>query len=376
MALKIETLNIERFRAIRSLKLEGLKRVNLITGKNNSGKSSVLEALRILADNCSPAVISGILHEREEDVDNNEYPGSDSSDAGFSQIRNLFHNYPQKLENLEPIFISAIGDESSRNLKIGVEWIHEERTRDGAKKIAGGVRGNIIAEGFSQLALALDIGGLERFVPLEAIRSRDRGYCGVRSEFGDIPQIPTIFVSPYSGETTSTLSALWDAIAISDHEVDVIQALRIIDKNIKAVTMIGSGRLNDPRIAVVQSNNIPHPVPLRSFGAGMNHLFGIILSAVNASNGLLLIEEFENGIHHTIQTDVWRVIFNLARRLNIQVFATTHDWDSIEAFQIATAEFHDEGQLIRLTRKGEDTIPTRFSEEDLAIVTRERIEVR
>ena len=69
--------------------------------------------------------------------------------------------------------------------------------------------------------------------------------------------------------------------------------------------------------------------------SGLNRLFGIILSLVNAKDGLLLIDEVENGMHHSVQLDLWRVIFRLSRQLNIQVFATSHSWDSVEAFQKA-----------------------------------------
>lgn len=49
MEPRIQTLQIEQFRALRKLRIEGLGRVNMITGKNNTGKSSVLEALRIFS---------------------------------------------------------------------------------------------------------------------------------------------------------------------------------------------------------------------------------------------------------------------------------------------------------------------------------------
>ena len=103
---------------------------------------------------------------------------------------------------------------------------------------------------------------------------------------------------------------------------------------------------------------------------------GIILSLVNAKNGLLLIDEFENGIHHSVQEDTWKVIFAKAKDLNIQVFATTHSWDAISAFQKAAADTPEDGVLVRLTRQGSDLIPTVFQEDELAIVARDEIEVR
>ena len=81
-------------------------------------------------------------------------------------------------------------------------------------------------------------------------------------------------------------------------------------------------------------------------------------------------------MHHSVQLDAWRAVFELSRRLDIQVFATSHSWDSIEAFQKAAAETPEAGVLVRLSRKGEDIVSTVFAEAELAVATRDRIEVR
>ena len=72
MKPRIASLSIERFRSLQRVKIEGLGRVNLVTGRNNTGKSSILEALRILASDASPSVLSRILRYREEDIGETE----------------------------------------------------------------------------------------------------------------------------------------------------------------------------------------------------------------------------------------------------------------------------------------------------------------
>ena len=100
------------------------------------------------------------------------------------------------------------------------------------------------------------------------------------------------------------------------------------------------------------------------------------LNLVNARGGLLLIDEFENGLHHTVQTDIWRMVFRLANQLDVQVFATTHSRDAVRAFQKAAEESPEVGVLLRLARRGEDIIPTVADEGELAVATRHDIEVR
>ena len=169
---------------------------------------------------------------------------------------------------------------------------------------------------------------------------------------------------------------LWDRIALTDEEKDVVEALHIIAPTISGVNMVRDKSVFRSRTAIVRAGDIPQPVPLRSFGDGLNRLFGIILSLVNAHGGFLLIDEFENGLHYSVQLDTWRTVFRLAQSRDIQVFATSHSWDTIEAFQKAAAETAEAGVLIRLARKDENIIPTVFSENELAIATRDRIETR
>ena len=109
----------------------------------------------------------------------------------------------------------------------------------------------------------------------------------------------------------------------------------------------------------------------------MWRILGIALAQVNAKDGILLIDEFENGLYYSVQPDLWRFIFRLAHSLNVQVFATTHRWDCIEAFQRAAREDRqEEGLLIRLESKKGEIGVTLYDEQELTIATREHIEVR
>lgn len=388
---RIASLSVERFRALREIRIAGLGRVNLITGRNNTGKSSLLEALRILLSGASPAVVRSILDEREEDLGSaGDAHRSDAMD-GLFQLSTLFCGFPQLFENPGPLVIATTGDPRPMRLTLGVDRFLVRTADDGMTPIGLGERalGDDASIGPGLPALVLDIDGREQILPLtyygtskgtailEAMRYqyqyRD---ASPRAELGERMSVPCVYVGPYAGKQTSGLGALWDTIALSDREPDVVDALRIIDPRIVAVSMVGGDGPHTRRTAIVRAENLPRPVPLRTYGDGLNRLFGIVLSLVNAKDGLLLVDEFENGMHHSVQLDAWRAIFRLAARLNIQVFATSHSWDAIEAFQKAAAETPEHGVLVRLTRKGEHIVPTVYCEEDLRVATRDRIEVR
>lgn len=371
----IGTLSIERFRAFRYLEIERFGRVNLITGRNNTGKSSVLEALRILASNASPSIVYDILHFREEDTRETEESTQPTDVGSLFSLSNLFYGFPQLSAKLEPMVIAANGGQRPMRLSMGVGWFSEERQADGSRRR---VPQQPELFGDSELVPALvvsETGAPDRFLPLDFWNRYSRGRLA-SSLFSTERKLPCEFVSPYGGERTATLGPLWDKIALSDHEEDIVKALRIIDPKISAVSMIGGQESRQPRTAIVRSEGLPRPVNLRSFGDGLNRLFGIVLSLVNAKDGLLLIDEFENGMHYSVQLDVWRAVFRLARHLDVQVVATSHSWDTVEAFQKAASEDPEDGVLIRLSRKGEDILPTLFREHELAVATHDRIEVR
>ena len=71
-----------------------------------------------------------------------------------------------------------------------------------------------------------------------------------------------------------------------------------------------------------------------------------------ARNGMILIDEVENGLHYSVLVDVWRKLNWLSREFNVQVFATTHSYECMEAARDAFKEAEDEDLLIhRISRR-------------------------
>ena len=373
--LHFPNLTIKGFRGIRELTIPQLGRVNLITGKNNTGKSSVLEALQIFANNAAPWVILDILEFREEVSGRNGNRQHLSYLQGMTYLSALFCGFPAKLPEFKPIVILTETERRSKILEIEMDMASlAGDDEEGYSWVTSGSPNFDISN--CELALVRKTESSRRLHRLSRFTRDSRSRRSLFSFGIDEPRIPCVLADPYSGETTVALVELWDDVVLTDLEREVVEALKIINPGIAAISMIGTDRDGDARRAMVRSEEIPRPVPLRTFGDGMNRLLGIALSLVNAGGGLLLIDEFENGLHYSVQPDVWRMIFGLSQKLDIQVFATTHSRDTVEAFQKAAAESPEEGTLIHLTSRNGESIPTVFTEEELAIITRDNIEVR
>jgi len=179
------------------------------------------------------------------------------------------------------------------------------------------------------------------------------------------------------GLKSRLINKFWDTIALSDAEADVLSALRIIGPDLVALNLVGVESKSGERVAKIRVAGVDEPIPLRSMGEGMNRMFGIALALVNAKDGMLLIDEVDTGLHYSVLPDLWKLIFEVAHRLNVQVFATSHSWDCIQAFQLAAEENQEEeGVLVRLENRKAGIGAVTFDEMELAIVTREQIEVR
>lgn len=377
-SVHISDLTIKGYRGLSEIMIPQLGRVNLFTGKNNTGKSSLLEAVRLLAGNGSLRVVYEILNSREEGTSR----ASNSTDSSLEhddvlQVSPLFNGFPDFSERCPPIVISANYLSEYKRLEIGMDWVVVEEDSDGNRRLI--TRSDTILGEYDDIpadaipALRVEAAGRKR------IQRLNRPFSRFRFRRATTPSdnlVPYQFVGPNGIENTEVLDDLWSAIALTDIEQDVIEALRIIEPEISGVSMVSSDERPRSRTAIVRAKNIPRPVPLRSFGDGLNRLFGVVLSLVNVPGGLLLIDEFENGLHYSVQSDAWRMIFRLARDLDVQVFATTHSKDAVKAFSKAASESPEDDVFVRLVRRNGKIITTMLEEDSLASLVEMGTEVR
>ena len=114
---------------------------------------------------------------------------------------------------------------------------------------------------------------------------------------------------------------IWDSITLTDDENEAVEALRLIlGDGVDRVAVVGDDRAHyrtSGRRVVVKLQGHEKPVPLRSLGDGATRLFGVALALANSRNGLVLIDEAENGIHYSVHHDFWRVVLQMAHRNNV-----------------------------------------------------------
>ncbi len=107
-------------------------------------------------------------------------------------------------------------------------------------------------------------------------------------------------------------------------------------------------------------------IPLSFMGEGLTSLAAIILKISGTADGVLLIDEIENGFHHSTLVNVWKAIGQAARQFNTQIFATTHSWECITAAHHAFSESENyDFRLHRLDRDEDEISVKTYDQESL-----------
>lgn len=359
--LKLQSLSIKNYRSLRDISVERIGRLNLITGPNNAGKTSLLEVIRIWAARSDISTLTGIIDARDEsrlpvqEIDN---PHKDEN--YLLGCLCLFAGYPTLEDSVQlPILIT--------DGKADLEIFVDEQKIDWPSISGVEVQGDIGKATLWSLNVSAEDQPTRSF-PIFSTYSVSEPLGNPRHLLmNGTTSTPCLSISSGSvnGIIGSDTAKLWDAIALTDREEAVLRGLRIIEPRIVRLNYIHGERGN--RIPVVRLLGIDRPVPLRSLGDGVTRLFQILLALANAAGGFLTVDEFENGLHYSIQEASWRVVLELARELDVQVFATTHSNDSVEAFEQVSEAAADDMVLIRLVRDSGTVRAETLGSEKLAL---------
>ncbi len=367
----LPSLYIENFRLFDTLTIKRLGRVNLIVGRNNAGKSAFLEAVWLYVSNASLSAIEDIIIARQENYgsDSRNYPNLLSSNP----VRHFFKGH--KIPDLtSPGFTIAIKEnEAPLTVKTAAFIVEESIDKKNIRKIEPEELQNSNTSYFDDVDIFVIS---EKNNVTQRYFSEERGFLPItaRNSFKiELPSKPCLFVST-QGLTDTKAAELWDAISLQEPEKDVLESLKFVEKSIVGLAFVVGDRRE--RVPVVKLANQNERLPLKSLGDGVTRVFHIILALVNAKGGVLLIDEFENGLHWTVQQSVWEVLFRLAETLDVQVFCTTHSRDCIAGFGKVWTQYPQTGAFFRLYNRNQSIFAEEYDIEALADSLETDVEVR
>jgi len=377
----IPSLHISGFKLFRDIELPRLGSLNLFVGKNNTGKTCLLEAVELYASG-SPWDMLRIASRREPDSAKSRRLESFDpfeSDTFLQPLLNIFHREHGRI--VMPVRLSAGNPEGDLQLNwdpMLADILEHDATFLNVDKNEPSPRKrhlrHILEDGLSltrgrkkQRPLLLEL-AMRRHPISEEMREVE----GWRN-----PDAAPVAFLPARGFTNSEAKRFWDNAQLAGKDELLVQWLSFIEPEARDLRYIGD---SDSGVGVpyLKMNGDRSRTPLSSMGDGLERLFHIGLAMVNASGGILLIDEFENGLHWEVQEQLWKALFEAANQFGVQVFATTHSNDCIRAFMDAQSNLllSSESYVYRLERSGDDTYAHELLRLGLEAAMRQGVEVR
>jgi hypothetical protein len=335
MISKIEVYN---FRCFRSLKLEGLKRVNLIVGENSSGKSSFLESIFLSSGTMAPHTVFQMRGIRK-------MGGQVAFPVDQQGYRALWEDLFFDFDEDKKVSIKIIGNPSSDGRSLRIEYVAPVGTQElpFEKLTAPSTAANRVQQtGMPQIEFKWRRDGHPEVIAKPKFVSTGMQVDTLADYF------PCVWFTPGVAETPDENAKRYSHL---DKRGELGPVKKAICKEFPFIQEISIDyHAGIPMLfAKVEGKSRKMPVPLIS--DGVNRLVGICLGLANFSGGTVLIDQLEDGFHHKLLPSIWKSIYTLADEFGVQVFVSSHSAECIEAMMEVVKEHPEDFALLRAIRK-------------------------
>lgn len=343
----IDSVEIKNFRGIHHSKIDGLSQVNLFFGKNNCGKSSLLEALFLVCGQSNPLLPVTINNLRtytglsENDIRYFFYQMNTAKEIAIStdgtQLRHLTINM---MSEADATGINDISTDIAHRYGLRMQF----NTKDG--EYSSEVMYDVSQSNQIELKPKID------------------------SRYKEV--LKCDFLTPRY-DSSASIEGLQN-IYLNKDEAFLSEALKIIEPMAKDPLFVDSVMLVDI--------GLPQRIPINLMGDGIRKIVSFLTSIYKCRDGVVLIDELSNGFHYSVMKPVWTIVIRAAIKNNVQIFATTHDEDSIRGFQQAALDYMNENgnevaSGFKLQRVADDELKSyRFSVNQLGYAMEQEMEVR
>jgi AAA domain, putative AbiEii toxin, Type IV TA system len=309
--MQLEQIHIKGFRGIADLDISGLGNINLIVGKNNCSKTSLLEAVFLLTGAGNPDNIFKI----------NAFRNLGMIEA--DDFRLIYNNLDFETE------LSITGKYRTTNLtrklliKPGKYTSPHTLPQNGKHGLAD-FNASSESPTVRELVLAIDetkadgqvhsFSSLVRFENNEFNINPDRSFTGKQNG---------LYISTSNFALSQALEKALDKFIVGKQVPKLINVLRIVEPNLMDIQF-------GPNKLIYVDIGLDRLVPLNLMGDGLRRMLSIVLGMSYASDGVILIDEIDNGLHFSAMGELWKAIIKASIEFDVQVFATTHNHEAIQ----------------------------------------------
>lgn len=320
----IQNLNIGQYRGIKNLTIKNLREVNLIVGDNNSGKTSLLEAIYLLS---SPHSFKNILRSSRL---RDSLPF-----ASITPYESFINIFPK---NNDKKCISLQADGNCGKLSLEVTGIEETVIIDETdlQNSSPSVRHTLDKRLLGSEALAF-LGFMKSQVASDHKELPLRFVATLRNPFYSEIKLKGInikYLSPISHITENTFS---NTLKNDDYKSICVQLSRLFDPDIEDLIYMPND-INGRAVEYIKSKTLGL-MPLSTYGDGIKKVLSLANGIAEAGGGILLIDEIDTSIHYKYYADIFNFLIKASLKFNVQLFITTHSEEAI--FEILKTQNYD-----------------------------------
>lgn len=319
----IKKVYIRNFKGLTELSVDNISRITIFGGKNNVGKSTLLEALFMFLDRFNANMTIRQLNwrgVREISLTPNDifYPIfndfniNNTIEIDITNDHDITETIHIKLKNqssesfIKPNIKNSIVGAINTNqepLPTTTLEINYKRSNDNNRQI---------------INLFLNKNGM-----------------GINSLNGNKTNISAAFLPAKSHVNPSQNAIEYSNLDIDDRSESIVDFLNIIEPRLKSLSVITS---HSGHSMIYGDIGLSKKLPISYMGDGMSRLLSIILSIASNENGIVFIDEIENGIHYSVMPKIWEALMKASRQFNCQIITTTHSYECIQAAILGLAD--------------------------------------
>ncbi|MFQ5981460.1 MAG: ATP/GTP-binding protein [Candidatus Heimdallarchaeota archaeon] len=370
-----DKLKIENFRIFKSFSITGLKRVNILTGINNVGKTTFLESLWILQ---APTRADMVVRA-------NSFRGFYGVSASHP-LNEMFFDFQDKERVMFECHTSQ-GEIMAlqmrlvpREIEVSTIKTNHSRVEESTFTSNGRLKEEIGLEERSLTATSPTKFDLEVTYwkdseePKKVFLRIEGDKAKIDSKPHGLPQ--AVFVHATSIGSSKEISQWVGNLKITKKEDKLINLLKIVEPNLKDLDIIPIGGITE----IFGDIGLSYKIPLNLMGSGIKRLLYILSAIASSTDGTVMIDEIENGFHYSTLTKVWEAIESFSREYNVQIFVATHSDEAIRAaYEAFSQEMYNEEDFVsffRFSKKGTETNCFSLSLQELGVALKRGLEVR
>ena len=327
---KIQKIEIKQYRGLKNMTLEKLSRINVLVGENNSGKTSILEAIELMSKPFSSVWIFTVASQRRGLIDG-------------SQIGEVLKwIFPQENNEHKPIELDLYGD----NKKTSITLVFTEQEFVDFDLLKNSKGHFLNEENFATIAeqtIKVKVDGKEKDLEFKGQFPK-----------GDKSDIlyKSAYISSTAGHHRNISAERVGEIILTQQKDKLIEMLQQFDCDITGIEIVPIGKndpLSDSNQIYLQKNN-QELMPLSSFGEGLQKVTLIASVLLNRQGSVLLLDEAEVAIHTKMIPTFFEWLSKLAEQNNVTVFMTTHSLEAVDGVLYANKESLENLSFYRLEK--------------------------